>query len=483
MRPLISDKWSREYHCERSSGFKDGIILTPYTFCGVLEELYKTVSKGWNNDTRVKYDRDYDKIILPHISNHNSKLISDYTKQDCDEILESIKRDGYKSGKLRRDYSDSQMNHFKYLIFSVFNCAASVGYCHSFLWGTKFSINKDRESIAILSKTQIKRSLSIKQEKDLIEAIMSSPDEDGSLIALLLMFSLGLRDGEACGLDFGDIYKLPYYPGCYVAVVKQSTIPNTSILQSSGKSWNSGRKIPIPTKVLSLILERKKLIEDIIAKNNLDLDISRVPVACKGYIQSSSKSFPRLKADNVTDKARELFISVKIDSEVLASLEIEMEEEVERLEVTESEVTAYLLRRNFATHLKILGLDYPDIQYLLGHCIDDPYVNRPDYTDSKLYQLSLQMKRRPLINEPTANLVSVQRYTESEFSGKRTLQLISKTKEAHVRISALEKRDWITVKICNAEQNNLRIKISEEYKAYEPHKSIDITRKYMEDYL
>lgn len=482
MRPLISDIWSREYHSERSSGLKDGIIRTPYTFCGVLEELYKTVSKGWNNDTRAKYDRDYNNIILPHISNHNSKLISDYTKQDCDEILESIKRDGYKSRNQRRDYSDSQMNHFKYLIYTVFNCAASVGYCHSFLWGTKFSINQDRESIAILSKTQIKRSLSIRQEKDLIEAIMCSPDEDGSLIALLLMFSLGLRDGEACGLDFGDIYELPYYPGCYIAVIKQSTIPNTSFLQSSGKSWNSGRKIPIPTKVLSLILERKRLIENIIAENNLDLDISRVPVASKGNIQSCSKSFPRLKADNATDKARELFISVKIASEVLAYLEIEMEEEVERLEVTESEVTAYLLRRNFATHLKILGIDYPDIQYLLGHCIDDPYINRPDYSDSKLYQLSLQMQKRPLINEPISSFVSVQRYTESAFFGKKTLQLTSNAKEAHIRISAIEKNDWITVNLHNTEQDNLKIKMREEYKAYEPHKNIDITQKYIEDY-
>ena len=159
-----------------------------------------------------------------------------------------------------------------------------------------------------------------------------------------------------------------------------------------------------------------------------------------------------------------------------------MEEEVERLEVTESEVTAYLLRRNFATHLKILGLDYPDIQYLLGHCIDDPYINRPDYSDSKLYQLSLQMKKRPLINEPSANLVSVQRYTESVFSGKKTLQLTSNAKEAHISISAIEKNDWITVKLSNTEQDNLKIKMHEEYKAYEPHRGIDITRKYLEDY-
>ena len=95
---------------------------------------------------------------------------------------------------------------------------------------------------------------------------MESPKVNGKRIALLLMFALGLRDGEACGLDFGEIYGLPYYSGCYVAVIKQSTIPNTSILQSSGKTWNTGRRIPIPGRVAAFLLERKAIVTEIIEK-------------------------------------------------------------------------------------------------------------------------------------------------------------------------------------------------------------------------
>ena len=65
------------------------------------------------------------------------------------------------------------MNHFKYLIYSVFSHAANAGYCDRFLWGTKFELNYGREIIAVRSKTQIKRSLSIEQEKALIAALPS----------------------------------------------------------------------------------------------------------------------------------------------------------------------------------------------------------------------------------------------------------------------------------------------------------------------
>ena len=283
-RPLISDEWAREYYGSESSGFRDGIMLSPLTFCGALEEYYGPIARGWNNETRKKYDRDYNNVILPHIQNHNCKTISEYSKNDCEEILDRIQIDGFISGGERQAYSDSQMNHFKNLIFSVFNHVARAGQCKDFLWGTKFEVDYDRETLAIRSKTQIKRSLTISQEKALFEQLLDVPDEDGKLVALLLMFSLGLRDGEACGLDFGDIYELPYYKGCYVAVIKQSTIPKTSILQSSGKTWNSGRRIPIPSKVTEFILERKKIISEIVLDKRLNIDVNRLPVACKGFL-------------------------------------------------------------------------------------------------------------------------------------------------------------------------------------------------------
>lgn len=483
-RPLISDQWAREYHSEDSTGFRNGIMITPLTFCGVLEDLYLVIARNWNDETMEKYDRDYNNVILPHIDNHNTKIISSYTIDDCDKILSKIQDDGYISKGTRAEYSESTMNHFKSLIYSVFLFASNAGYCRDFLWGTKYEINVERETLAVQSKTVIKKSLSIEQEKKLIYILMESLRANGKRIALLLMFVLGLRDGEACGLDFGDIYEIPYYKGCYVAVIKQSTIPDSNKLQSSGKTWNTGRRIPIPKKVADFLLERRSIIERIIKDNNLELNINRLPVAADCDLYRDLPDIgKRLKADDVTEEARSVFKQTGIESEVLASLEIEMEEESARLEISESNVTAYLLRRNFATHLKILGVDYPDIQYLLGHCIEDPYINRPDYTDGKLYQLSKHMAYRPLVNYNADDHVKLSGFCEEQFSGRKTISIDSDADRIRVRIHAIEKNDMLSIKVNPDNSKGIDYTMHEGYKSYEPRRTIDIRQKYIDDYI
>ena len=483
-RPLISDQWAREYHSEDSTGFRNGIMITPLTFCGVLEDLYLVIARNWNDETMEKYDRDYNNVILPHIDNHNTKIISSYTIDDCDKILSKIQDDGYISKGTRAEYSESTLNHFKNLIYSVFLFASNAGYCRDFLWGTKYEINVERETLAVQSKTVIKKSLSIEQEKKLIYILMESLRANGKRIALLLMFVLGLRDGEACGLDFGDIYEIPYYKGCYVAVIKQSTIPDSNKLQSSGKTWNTGRRIPIPKKVADFLLERRSIIERIIKDNNLELNINRLPVAADCDLYRDLPDIgKRLKADDVTEEARSVFKQTGIESEVLASLEIEMEEESARLEISESNVTAYLLRRNFATHLKILGVDYPDIQYLLGHCIEDPYINRPDYTDGKLYQLSKHMAYRPLVNYNADDHVKLSGFCEEQLSGRKAISIDSDADRIRVRIHAIEKNDMLSIKVNPDNSKGIDYTMHEGYKSYEPRRTIDIRQKYIDDYI
>ncbi len=81
-------------------------MLSPLTFCGALEEFYKSIAKGWNNETREKYDRDFNNVILPHIEHHNrEKIISAYTKEDCEENIKRHTEDGYLSRGPEKEYS------------------------------------------------------------------------------------------------------------------------------------------------------------------------------------------------------------------------------------------------------------------------------------------------------------------------------------------------------------------------------------------
>jgi hypothetical protein len=140
------------------------------------------------------------------------------------------------------------------------------------------------------------------------------------------------------------------------------------------------------------------------------------------------------------------------------------------------------LRRNFATHLKILGLDYPDIQYLLGHCIDDPYINRPDYTDGKLYQLSKHMVYRPLVNYNADDHVKLPDFCEEQFSGRKTISIDSDTECVSVRIHALEKKDVLKIKVNPDNLEGIAYTIRNGYKSYEPRRTINILQKYIDDY-
>lgn len=473
--------WARECYKEGTSGFIDGIILSPLTFCGALEEFYTSISKNWNNKTREKYDSDYSNVIIPSIPEHNDKIISSYTLEVCEQTINNIKEKGYITSEGRKDYSESQINHYRYLINVVFSYASTYGYCKDILWGTKFAFTVERGQLEVISKTQIKKSLSIEKERNLSEVLLENPRESGRKIAILLMFALGVRDGEACGLDFGDIYELPHYEGVYIAEIKQSTIPNSNKLQSSGKTWNSGRRIPIPSIVASFLLERKRIAEEYIKENSLSTDINRVPIAFDDSIFGDVINFEkRLSAKTVTEEARELFKEIGIDSETLASLEIEMEEKYLELEITEKDVTAYLLRRNFATHLKILGLESADIQYLLGHCIEDPYINRADYTESKLYDLSKRMSKRPFLNEKEPNIESMELFSPKSFSGDKVLKIKLDSSNTNIVIYSKEKEDSIRLKLSGLEDDEY-----DRYETYRPnefHRSIDILKKYMGDY-
>ena len=52
-----------------------------------------------------------------------------------------------------------------------------------------------------------------------------------------------------------------------------------------------------------------------------------------------------------------------------------------------------------------MGLTEAEIQYIMGHDIEDPYESRNDFTnEDKLYQIKRKMELRPLVNtmEPPA---------------------------------------------------------------------------------
>ena len=204
MKNFLSDNWQTEVATSKPvKGNPVGDKIN-YTFAGALLDNFEIITRDCNASTTRQYKKIYNNIIIPHINNHNERRIADYNLDDCDDIVNAIIKDGYEKGGSREEYAESSLRTIKYLIFSVFKYAIISGICKDILWGTSFQIDEDRERLEILSKTVLKKSLTEEQERELVEILFNNIDEDGRIVALLLMYVLGLRCNEACAMVLGD---------------------------------------------------------------------------------------------------------------------------------------------------------------------------------------------------------------------------------------------------------------------------------------
>ncbi len=460
-KTLIEDSWIREIH-------KDGV--TEYTFCGALEYRYNQVAYNWNADTRKKHEREYNNIILPALKNHNEKSIRDYSRSDYEEAIEYIRECGYEQKGIRRQYAESSIQNFENLIYYVVYQAAIYGLCNNVLWGTKFVLPVPDEAEEIEQRVLLKKSLSIEQEKSLSKEVMEDPTEEGYLVALLLMWGLGLRNAEACGLDYGDIKPIEGHPECYVAWIYKTTKISSNELQSGGKTYNSGRIIPVPTKLMKFLNTRKELLQKVIDEQNKDVNVSELPICCDGGIDFETDSYvKRCKADQITTAAHDIFERAGITSKQLAFLDAELSEDNTATLLREKEPTAYLLRRNYATQMSVLGFTNAEMQYLIGHDVEDAYESRNEFVDSeRIYAMYLKMKQRELFNERKDD------YNKAEVC-------IHKRGIVKIHISAKEPVDEIRVKIYEkGKKLTVTTRCFEEAEQFEGARTINILELYHE---
>lgn len=457
---LIDDSWIREIH-------RNG--LTEYTFCGALEYRYKHIAKYWNADTRKKHEREYNNIILPALKNHNDKSIKEYTKEDFEEAIELIKESGYEREGVRRQYAESSIHNFENLIYYVVFQSSVYGLCDNVLWGTRFVLELPDEEGELEERVVLKKSLTIEQEKRFAREVMSDPSEDGPVLALLLMWALGLRNGETCGLNYGDIKPLEGHPECFVAWVYKSTKVKSAELQSGGKTYNTGRIVPVPDIVKAFLDERKKMITEVLKyQGREDINVDTLPICCDGVIDHDNDDYTgRCKADQVTAAAHVVFEKAGITSKQVAYLDAELSEGNTAKILKEKEPTAYLLRRNYATQMCILGLSNSEMQYLIGHDVEDAYESRNEYVDSdRIYSMFLKLQQRELLNEKR----DIYNKTEMHFHGPGTVK---------IHLSAKEPTNGILVKISeSANDTDTETKWYEGVETVEEDRSVNVLEVY-----
>lgn len=365
-----------------------GMIDEKYTFAGVLVRFYDEIFARCAANTRYAYNSAYNMHILPMLKD---RVMETLTLEDCEAVIEAISQ--------KKDYELATLERYRYLIRAVVKHAVQKGICEDVLFGSVFSLNEnDNENEKKL--VRLKKSLSVEEELLLYEQIMKDPTQDGGRMGLALMFSLGMRNNEACAMKFSSIREMQHNKGKFCAWVLESTEGRTNNSKAGGKTINAPRKIPVPTALLELLQRRKRHIQSLIDNGDVVLEqgmtVDGLPITCKRDYQTNYTS------EELTAIGRQVLREIRVNEDQLAYIDKDLQDEKLRMEmdVSEKDPTAYLLRRNFATHLYILHLTEPEIQYIMGHNMEDIYANRHDYSsEEQLTLIATKMDKRPLFND------------------------------------------------------------------------------------
>ena len=433
-----------------------------HTFYGIYHDYSEDFEEHWKADStqRSNYLR-YCNQIIPLLPNHDETPISAYTQEDYDAVIQAlIKRGQDTKSKQYLPYKESTLQDFRRLIYYVVEIAARHGECDNVLWESSLNPEVTTQSAEVkASQALLSKSLTIPQEQAVAEALLSDPLQSGQNMGLLLMYALGLRNAEACAVDFGDIKPMQTHPECPVVWIYKTTGYDTSVGKLGGKTRNADRIIPLPDKVAALIRARRQHME-----SQLNKLVDDYPIVC-----NNDRWDVRCSARELTNAARALFQSIKMKAVQLASVTEYLQEEPETSNDSlpfedRKDPTAYLFRRNFGTHLHILGLTEPEIEYVIGHDIDDPYETRNEFVDEeKLFAIKQKMDGRPLVNSDRSQIGQSIRVGEHlPLQHTAHMQVPAASAETELHITANEPTDIITVRLSSHPQN-MRIKLNCRY--------------------
>lgn len=446
-----------------------------FTFAGMLRKYFIDwdefgnnigVSKRWNDDTKATYIRHYEEKLIPMLADlwGSEKPLHSYNESELEEVFQGLKE--------RYHYAEATVQHYRHLFWVVYRTGFEHGhYVDNLFWGGTFDLDSDdpieREEIRTIIMTRTRRSLDVEEERKFIEWFCSLDPEEvsGEEIGLILMFFLGLRNNEACGANVDSVYLSKEAKSIPVFDMVQSTVVGSNKVKSGGKTRNAPRVIPMNWYLYAFIAKRKLFLERLVEGGKVILpdyikSVDDMPLVCRG------KSYlTRASTTDLSKMGREFFDKIGISKRTIAVLhQVLCSDEFKDLQLDEKEPTTYLLRRNFGTHLRLLGFSLDDIQYLIGHDIENLYLERNFFSDGeKLHEIWERLEKHPIniflaayqkqsVSEGVlqeGGKQSEENVYEFEFAGDSRLARIFE-----VQTEALEPGQSIEIEIVGDEKSN-----------------------------
>ena len=337
----------------------------------------KTIDNNWYSPETFKtYLGIYKAVIFPEIP--LNLPASEYTEEDLLAIIDRIK-------KKNRDYTEQSIERCTLLLWRVYEVGfLNNEYEDKIFWNKSGLLTQDNKKRGeVVRRMQLTRkSFSIAEEKKLLSWFNDLDPESckGTDIGIALMFFLGLRNNEACGLDFNDVRLLHREKEIPLIYVTKTSKINSTERKAGGKTTNAIRGIPCFDFLFEFLMKRKQKIENMLKESASDKsEIESLPLVCsKDFFTLSTTTY-------LTNAAKDLFRELGIiNSQTMEALEdtLLFQCRMNGIDIGEKEATAYLFRRNAATNMYNIGLTAGEIQYLMGHDVEEDGEERNYFTNA-----------------------------------------------------------------------------------------------------
>ena len=349
-------------------------------FLGAVKRYFESINIDNNENTKYEYFRTYKNIIFPAIN--PGIPVKEYSDRMINNLIESLQSQRYLlDSTIRSNYRHLIIDPFKEYQKEFGNTVYNT-----IDWGSEYSFHNETNEEKDSTLLMIPKSFHYEENKKAFRYFLACAQSDGEIFGLAIMYFIGSRENEICGLNFSDFVEFKNHPGCFYVISGYGTTgANSNTLETGGKTRNSSKRVPVSDEVRDLIKKRMEYIEKQIGRSCLNL-----PMVCRGQ-----KFEVRCSTNDLSKAGRNFFKNImNMRENDMAGISIEMKE-LANTPFEEKDPTTYFLRRNFATRIgnymdEDNGLTLADCQYLLSHDIEDENFNRYDYNDEEtLYKIYL----------------------------------------------------------------------------------------------
>lgn len=385
---------SRDYVMRSKPHHAPGPRLKDYhngkiTLIGYYNKHLKDLQneRRWNDKTCRGYDR--------VMNGSFGRLFLERPMEEMDEWDYLVLWEKY----LAKRPSDAQRAKAYFLIRYLVRLAFKEGVSDVYFWGTvEDEIEEHPERYKIKNKEKkartrealglrIARSLSLEAELKLLCVALDRMAKEGSVLAGILVFLLGLRPSEACGLRYSDMVEIR--PG-YWGVKRRFLLDRISGDFLEGSKTPSGyRLLPLPRFLAASILRRKEEIQSLYPGE----DINSWPISCAGQ-DYQRPADPKL----VNKVMSELYLETECDQDLMRMALQDFRTDSEIRQDCEKSLVVYLGRHQMMTEMVAIGMPERYIFALAGHAQKDPNADIADLANPDvLVEVSDYLNRRPAI--------------------------------------------------------------------------------------